>query len=358
MEREASREPLVEQIGQLKRDRQALILAHNYQLGEVQDVADIVGDSLELSRKAAAAEAKIIVFCGVHFMAETAAILAPEKTVLLPVREADCPMARMADAEALRRKKREHPDAVVVCYVNTTAEVKAECDICCTSANAEQVLQTIPPEREVLFVPDQYLGSYVRERTGRRIVLWPGYCSTHARIQPRHIEAQRARHPGAPVLVHPECRPEVIALADAALSTGGMVRFARETEAPVVLIGTELGMVHRLRRENPDVEFVPVTEQAICPNMKLTELQDVLWSLERMQHRITVPEQIRVRAAAAVQHMVSIAGQGDRPPTTDTEWGGRPTGATVNPGDDPATSAPDNAPADAASGAAHAKERA
>jgi quinolinate synthase len=297
---------LASKIDSLRRARNAVILAHNYQLGEVQDVADYVGDSLELSRTAAATPAELIVFCGVHFMAETAAILAPDKTVLLPVLDADCPMARMVDGAGLRALKSEHPGAVVVGYVNTTAEVKAECDICCTSANAERVIASIPPGREIIFVPDQYLGGFVRERTGRDMILWPGYCPTHARILPHHIEMLRRDYPQAPVIVHPECRPEVAALADAVLSTGGMVRFARETQATTVIVGTEIGLIHRLARENPGKRFVPVTEQAVCPNMKKIDLQDVYWALERLQHRITVPEEIRARAETAVRRMVAV----------------------------------------------------
>jgi quinolinate synthase len=298
---------LAARLTELKLSRRAVILAHNYQLGEVQDAADFVGDSLELSRLAAATEAETIVFCGVHFMAETAAILSPQKTVLLPVLEADCPMARMIDAAGLRRMKAEHPAAAAVCYVNTTAEVKAECDVCCTSANAERVVASIPREREILFVPDQYLGAFVRARTGRDMVLWPGHCPTHARILPRHAEAARARFPHAKLIAHPECRPDVTALADAVLSTGGMIRFARETEAEEILVGTEVGIIHRLQRENPGKRFIPVTEQAICPNMKRIELADVVRALENLEHRIVVPEPIRVKAAAAVARMLAVA---------------------------------------------------
>jgi quinolinate synthase len=301
-----ARESLAARIAKLRRERSAVILAHNYQLGEVQDIADHVGDSLELSRRAAASDAEVIVFCGVHFMAETAAILAPRKTVLLPSPHADCPMARMLDAETLRGLKREHPEAAVVAYVNTTAEVKAECDTCCTSANAAQVIARIPADREILFVPDQYLGAHVRQLTGRPLILWPGYCPTHARILPRHIREKREQYPDAEVIVHPECRPEVTALADAVLSTGGMCRYVRETAAEDVIVGTEVGMIHRLKREAPGKRFVPATEQAICPNMKQITLDEVLWALEEMQVRITVPEAIRERAAAAVQRMVEV----------------------------------------------------
>jgi quinolinate synthase len=301
-----AREAIVERIATLRRERHAVILAHNYQLGEVQDIADYVGDSLELSRKAAATDAEVIVFCGVHFMAETAAILSPRKTVLLPSPHADCPMARMLDAEALRGVKREHPGAAVVCYVNTTAEVKAECDICCTSANAVQVIARIPADREIIFVPDQYLGAYVQHASNRSLILWPGYCPTHARILPRHILERREQFPDAKVIVHPECRPEVTALADAVLSTGGMCRYVRETSAEEIIVGTEVGMIHRLRKEAPGKRFIPATEQAICPNMKQITLDEVLWSLEELEVRITVPEAIRARALAAVERMIEV----------------------------------------------------
>jgi len=302
----SAREAVAARIATLRRERHAVILAHNYQLGEVQDIADYVGDSLELSRKAAAADAEVIVFCGVHFMAETAAILSPQKTVLLPSPHADCPMARMLDAETLRGVKREHPGAAVVCYVNTTAEVKAECDICCTSANAVQVISRIPADREIIFAPDQYLGAYVQLRANRPLILWPGYCPTHARILPRHIRERREQFPDAEVIVHPECRPEVTALADAVLSTGGMCRYVRETRADEIIVGTEVGMIHRLRKEAPGKRFIAATEQAICPNMKQISLDEVLWALEELEVRITVPEAIRARALAAVERMIEV----------------------------------------------------
>ncbi len=298
---------LVTRIDALRRERRAVILAHNYQLGEVQDVADFTGDSLDLSRKAAATDARVIVFCGVHFMAETAKILSPAKTVLLPDPESGCPMADMIDGAALRRMKAEHPGAAAVCYVNTTAEVKAECDVCCTSANAEKVVATVPPDREVLFVPDKYLGGHVMRRSGRAMILWPGFCPTHARILPEHVERRKRENPGAVVLAHPECRAEVTALADQVLSTGGMIRFVRESPATTFVVATEVGILHRLQRENPGKTFVPVTEQAICPNMKRITLDKVLWALERMETRIEVPDDVRVRAEAALRRMLDVA---------------------------------------------------
>ncbi len=300
------RDPIIEEILKLKKDKNAVILAHNYQLGEVQDVADFVGDSLELSQKASKTDADVIVFCGVHFMAETAAIICPKKTVLLPEVHAGCPMANMITPAGLRKKKKEYPGAVVVCYVNTTAAVKAESDICCTSANAVKVVQSVSPDREIIFVPDQYLGGWVAEQTGRQMVLWPGYCPTHARILPQDIIRRKQEHPQAKVLVHPECRPEAKALADAVLSTGGMTRYARENSASEIIVGTELGIIHRLQIENPAKRFYPVSEQAVCPRMKLITLDTVLLSLRHHTHVIRIPETVRVKAALAVDRMLAI----------------------------------------------------
>jgi quinolinate synthase len=294
---------LIEEILSLKRGRDAVILAHNYQLGEVQDIADFVGDSLELSQNAAKTEAKVIVFCGVRFMAETASILCPDKIVLLPDIHAGCPMADMITAERLRERKRELPDATVVCYINSSAEVKAESDVCCTSANAVKVIESLDSE-EILFVPDQYLGHYISTKTDKRMSLWPGFCPTHIRIQPQDIIGLKKEHTQAKVVVHPECRPEVIALADEVLSTGGMCRFAQKTEAEEIIVGTEIGIIHRLRKENPGKKFIPASEQAICPRMKLITLESVLWSLQEMTTRVKVPEEIHLRAKAAVDKML------------------------------------------------------
>jgi quinolinate synthase len=296
---------IVEKISALKKRRNAVILAHNYQLGEVQDIADFVGDSLDLSQRAAETDAGVIVFCGVRFMAETASILCPEKVVLLPDVNAGCLMADMITAEQLRAKKKEHPQAVVVCYVNSPAEVKAESDICCTSANAVRVVESLDA-REILFVPDQYLGHYVSTRTGKKMILWPGFCPTHARIKPERIEELKREYPQAKVVVHPECRPEVIALADEVLSTGGMCRYAQRDEVREMIVGTELGIIHRLKKENPGKRFIPVSEQAICPDMKLITLEKVLRSLEEMGPEVKVPEGIRLRAKAAVDKMLKI----------------------------------------------------
>lgn len=297
---------LVEKILQLKQQRNAVILAHNYQLGEVQEIADFSGDSLELSQRAAETDADIIVFCGVLFMAETASILCPDKTVLLPHVHAGCPMADMITAEKLRRKRDEHPKATVVCYVNSPAEVKAESDVCCTSANAVDVVQSLPDADEILFVPDQYLGHFAAAQTGRDLLLWPGFCPTHVRIQAGDILRLRKEYPQAEVVVHPECRPDVTALADEVLSTGGICRYARESQATEIIVGTEIGMLHRLRKENPNKRFIAVSEQAVCPTMKLITLETVLWALEEMAHEVKVPEEIRVRARSTVDRMLSV----------------------------------------------------
>ena len=240
-----------EEIAALRRERNAVILAHNYERPEVQDIADFTGDSLELARKAAAVEADVIVFCGVYFMAETAAILNPSKKVLIPDETAGCPMADMITGAQLRELKAQHPDAAAVCYVNSTAEVKAECDICVTSGNAERVMATFPKDREIIFVPDRHLGSHIAEKLGVSYILWPGYCPTHARLTAKQVAAARAAHPGAPVLVHPECPKEVRDAADERLSTGGMCAFARTSPAQEFIVGTETGILHRLRQENP-----------------------------------------------------------------------------------------------------------
>jgi len=297
---------LIEKVMALKKKRNAVILTHNYQLGEIQDIADFVGDSLELSQKAAETDADVIVFCGVHFMAETAAILCPDKVVLLPDINSGCRMANMINAEQLRAKKKEHPQAVVVCYVNSTAEVKAESDVCCTSANAIRVVESLDAQ-EILFIPDQYLGHYTSDKTGKKIILWPGFCPTHVRIRPEKIKELRQEYPQAQVIVHPECTPEVIALADEVLSTGGMCRYAQRGEIREMGVGTEIGIIYRLKKENPNKRFIPVSEQAICPHMKLITMEKVLWSLEKMSPEVKVPQAIRIRAKAAVDRMIEVS---------------------------------------------------
>lgn len=296
-----------EEIRKLAAERKAVILAHNYCRGEVQDVADYTGDSLELARKAAEVEAEVIVFCGVYFMAETAAILNPTKTVLIPDPSAGCPMADMITGEQLRKLKAAHPKAKAVCYVNSTAEVKAECDMCVTSGNAEKVMKTFAADEEILFVPDQHLGGHISGMLGRKYNLWPGYCPTHQMITVKAIAEARSAHPGAPVLVHPECAKDVREAADFALSTGGMCKFARESDAKTILVGTEVGILHRLRKENPEKTFIPVVERMICPNMKKTTLENLVEALREMKNVVTVPEPTATKARAAVEAMLAIS---------------------------------------------------
>jgi quinolinate synthase len=297
---------LADKIEKLKKQRNAVILVHNYQIPQVQDVADFVGDSLGLSIQAAKTDADVIVFCGVHFMAETAKILSPGKTVLLPERRAGCPMADMITADQLRSLKAEHPQAAVLCYVNTSAEVKAECDLCCTSANAVRMVRDVLKDaREIIFVPDRYLAAYVSSQTGREMIVWRGYCPTHAKIMPEDILAQKALHPQAEVIVHPECTPELIKLADKVASTEGMCSYARQTKAREIIVGTELGIIHRLQKENPGKTFYPASRHAICPNMKDTTLEKILWSLEDMVFEIEVPEQISNRARKSIERMLN-----------------------------------------------------
>lgn len=295
-----------DKIQALKKQRNAVILVHNYQLPEVQDIADYVGDSLELSQLAARTDTQVIVFCGVHFMAETAAILSPQKTVLLPAQHAGCPMADMITAEQLLQLKQQHPQALVVCYVNSTAEIKAASDYCCTSANAAAVVNSLPDTSEIIFVPDKYLGRYVAEQTGCEMILWNGYCPTHVRIRPQDIEKMKKQYPQALALAHPECTEAVCRAADAVLSTGGMCRFAQSSPATEFIVATEIGIIHRLRKENPEKQFYAATDEGVCPNMKLTTLENVLWSLESMQHIIEVPEDVRLGALKAVENMIAI----------------------------------------------------
>ena len=317
-------------IRDLARERNAVILAHNYQRPEVQDVADFVGDSLGLSRQAASVTADVIVFCGVHFMAETAAILAPHKTVLLPDLAAGCSLASTIDAEQLRAWKAEHPGAVVVSYVNTTAEVKAETDYCCTSGNAVEIVNSIPAEREILFLPDMFLGAHVRRVTGRQNMhVWMGECHVHAGIDPEDIRLQRAAHPGAEFLIHPECGcatsvVEAVSAGDVdpegvqILSTEGMIRRPEISDATTFIVATETGILHRLEKANPTKRFIPANRMAVCTYMKVTTLPKVLRALERMEHRITVPADIAERARQSIERMVSIGGQTPLSPAPET----------------------------------------
>jgi quinolinate synthase len=296
-------------IKQLKIERNAIILAHNYQRAEVQDIADFVGDSFGLARKAASSSADVIVFCGVDFMAESAAVLNPERTVLMPELSAQCPMAAMINPEALRKEKEKHPDAAVVCYVNTSAAVKAESDICCTSANSVKVVNSLE-EDEIIFVPDRNLALYVADYTEKKIIPWNGYCPTHHLILPGDILLEKEEHPEAEVLVHPECRPEVVALGDRVLSTSGMLKYAAQSETKEFIIGTEVGLLHRLRKENPGKVFIPAAKYAVCPNMKMNTLGSIVQALEKNEHIIKVPEKIRKKAKLALDRMLEV-GRGD-----------------------------------------------
>lgn len=296
---------MIARIEKLKKERNAVIIAHNYQIGEVQDVADFLGDSLQLSQKAAKLKEEVIVFCGVHFMAETAAILSPEKTVLMPDLQAGCPMADMITASELKEWKKQYPGRKVVCYVNTSAEVKAESDICCTSSNAVQVVEAVEGD-EILFAPDKNLAAYAARFTKKKVIPWDGYCYVHNNITLRHVKEKKEQFPEAEVWVHPECRPEVIDLADKVLSTGKMVKEAKVTIKTDILIGTESGIIYRMKKENPEKNFHPVKDTAYCSNMKKTNLRKVLASLEDMKYRVDVPEDISFRARGAIEKMVRL----------------------------------------------------
>lgn len=296
----------IDQIRKLLKDRHAILLAHNYQRPEVQDVADLCGDSLELSMKASRTDAEVIVFCGVRFMAETAAILSPGKTVLLPAGSAGCPMADMITAEDVKARRKTDPDLVVLSYVNTTAEVKAESDLCCTSANAVQMAMQIDPDQKVLMTPDRNLAQYTIRETGRSMDYWNGYCPVHERLRASRVREVREAHPGALFLAHPECRPEVLDLADGVRSTSGMLAFARESDGDVFIIGTEVGLLHPLSKENPGKTFLPVDPGMVCTDMKKTTLTDVVRALEEMSPIVSVPEVTRARAQKAVDRMLAV----------------------------------------------------
>ncbi|MBI4777870.1 quinolinate synthase NadA [Candidatus Desantisbacteria bacterium] len=295
-----------QKIQLIKEKKQAIILAHNYQRGEIQDIADFVGDSLDLSRMAANTRARVIVFCGVHFMAETAKILSPDKMILLPDIDAGCPMADMVSAESLRKLKSMHPDAVVVSYVNTHATVKAESDYCCTSANGVRVVSAIPDEKKIIFTPDKYLGSYIMKQTGRDMILTNGFCPTHQTITKEGILKLREQYPQAMVIIHPECNPEAIDVADEALSTNGMCKFVASSKVNEFIIGTETGIIHRLKKENPQKQFYPASDRTVCPNMKLITMEKLLWALEEDAYQIEVPEDIAEKAKMAIERMIAV----------------------------------------------------
>ncbi len=300
------KDDLAKKIRELKKMRGAIILAHNYQLPEVQEVADFCGDSLELSRKAAKTDAKVVVFCGVHFMAETASILCPDKKIIVPDINAGCPMANMINVDDLKRLKKEHPDAVAVGYVNTSAAVKAELDYCCTSTNAVAVINALKDAKEIIFVPDKYLADYASKQTGRKLISWNGFCPTHVKILLEDIKREKHFHPQAKVIVHPECLSSVTALADAVLSTSQMAKFAKETDVKEMIIGTEVGLIYRLKKDNPSKEFYPASERAVCPNMKRTTQEKIFWALEELKEEVRVPEEIRIRAKKAIDRMLEI----------------------------------------------------
>ncbi|MBI2884743.1 MAG: quinolinate synthase NadA [Candidatus Omnitrophica bacterium] len=302
-------EQLKAEVRRLARERDAVILAHNYQEGDIQDVADVIGDSLNLAKHARAASAKVIMFCGVHFMAETAAMLNPAKLVLIPDLQAGCSLADMVVPHQIRQWKAAHPAGVVVCYVNTSAAVKAECDYCCTSANGIKVIESIPADREILFVPDYYLGTYLKAKTKRNIQVWKGYCPAHAVILPEKVDALRDAHPDAEFLMHPECGclTKQMDLADQILSTEAMVKHVRTSPAHTFIIATETGILSRMQKDNPQKTFLPASEQAACHHMQRNTLEKVFWSLATLQHRITVDPALAKRALVPIERMMALS---------------------------------------------------
>jgi quinolinate synthase len=298
---------MIQEIERLKKEKNAIILAHNYQIPEIQDIADIVGDSLKLSQEAAKTDADIIVFSGVHFMAESAKILSPDKKVLLPVYDAGCPMADMIDADQLRAFKKEYPEIPVVCYVNSSAEVKAESDICCTSANAVKIVKNMKADK-VLFVPDQNLGHYIGKQVPEKeVISWEGFCITHHRVRTSEVENVRKQHPEAKLLIHPECSPNVVEMADFVGSTSEIINYAKTSECKTFVIGTEMGVMHKLRNENPDKKFYLLSPGLTCFNMKKTSLPDIYKALLHEQHEITVDEEIRQRALGCLERMLELS---------------------------------------------------
>ena len=302
-------EGLKKKIARLKSARNAVIIVHNYQRDEIQDIADISGDSLALSKAAVRTDADVIVFCGVHFMAETAAILNPNKTVLLPVAEAGCPMADMVSTDMLKERHKQYPDAAVVCYVNSSAAVKAESDICCTSSNAIEIVKSLP-HRQIIFIPDKNLGRYVQSQVPKKeMILWEGFCPTHIRLQEQEVCQAKREYPEAEFIAHPECQPQVLALADHICSTGGMFKYVKKSKAKDFIIGTESGMLYKLRKENPGKDFYMPTSHLICPSMKLTTLGWVAHSLEANEHVIKVAADIASRAEGSIRKMLEVSGE-------------------------------------------------
>ena len=299
---------LKEKIARLKEELKAVIVAHNYQRPEVQDIADFVGDSLELSRQCTEVDAETIVFCGVRFMAETAAILNPDRTVLLSEGSAGCPLADMINIDELRGWRQRYPGASVVCYINSSAEIKAESDVCCTSANSDKVVNSVTND-DIIFIPDQNLGVYTATRTKKRLILYPGFCYVHHRLKPEQVKLAKQLHPEAQLLVHPECQPEVIALAEAALSTSQILRYVKASSHNSFIIGTEEGILHRLRLENPDKSFYLISNSQICTDMKKTTLETIVQTMELRQNIVTVPEEVRLKAKQAVDRMLAVSYQ-------------------------------------------------
>ena len=304
------KENLKKKISQLKKEKRAVVIVHNYQRDEIQDIADISGDSLALSQAAVRADAEIIVFCGVDFMAESASILNPDKIVLLPVKEAGCPMADMVTPERLKEKKREHPDAAVVCYVNSSAAIKAESDICCTSSNAIEIVKSLENHKEIIFIPDKNLGRYIQKNVpDKKIILWEGFCPTHIRVSKEEVLKAKEAHPEAEVLTHPECNPDIWSVSDHICSTGGMFKYVKNSKSKSFIIVTEVGMLYGLKKANPEKDFYTPSERLVCPTMKLTTLGWVVHSLEAMEHQIKITGEVRGKAYKALERMLKVSGE-------------------------------------------------
>ncbi|MFH1783188.1 MAG: quinolinate synthase NadA [Candidatus Omnitrophota bacterium] len=310
MNEQKYRDNLVKKILKLKKEKNAVIIVHNYQRDEIQEIADISGDSLGLSQAAVRADAKVIVFCGVYFMAESASILNPNKIVLLPVKEAGCPMADMVGVESLSEKKKEYPNAKVVCYVNSSAAIKAESDICCTSSNAIQIVKSLKDTKEIIFIPDKNLGKYVQSKVpDKKIILWEGFCPTHVRVAKEDVMRTKASHPDALILSHPECNPDILAISHEVASTAGMFKYVKNSKDKEFIIVTESGMLYGLHKANPDKKFYIPTERLICPTMKLTTLGWVAHSLEAMEYEVKVGEDIREKAYRSLKRMLDVSGE-------------------------------------------------
>jgi len=304
------KENLRKKIFELKKERNAVIIVHNYQRDEIQDIADISGDSLALSQAAVRADARVIVFCGVDFMAESASILNPDKIVLLPVKEAGCPMADMVTVERLKEKRKEYPNAAVVCYVNSSAEIKAESDICCTSSNAIQIVKSLKDYKEVIFIPDKNLGRYIQNNVpDKKIILWEGFCPTHIRVSKEEVLKAKELHPEAEVLAHPECNPDVLSVSDSICSTGGMFKHVKSSNSKSFIIATEIGMLYALKKPNPFKDFYVPTDRLVCPTMKLTTLGWIAHALEAMEHQVKIAGEVKERSFKALERMLKVSGE-------------------------------------------------